>query len=926
MYYLFKRLVRSWKLFLALLLGIVLASTFFGGINVGVDTVAKQLLDKQISQVREVLQVSPPTSLSLANITEILDEINKLNIKEITHIEVISRLRGSAQLSSNKTARFVVTGISEKSRIYDGLTVKNGSSSLGANETYVWAGLAGDLQLGTILQLNVTIGTQRMTLNLTIAGFVDIGEESLEIVITSEIEYIGKNILIVDWDKTFAKLIDIYPNVSSDTWFLVFLDIRSLVNPLDIVRSKERIEAIESQVVNIVLRFSPHSWVYVYGPDLQMPNTEDIRTQFILAAVPVFLISWYLGTTVSDVSYNLRRREIGLLLTKGFSRDQLRRMFLCEAILIGLVGGMIGIGFSFALTSFFIQGDRFLTGAPIIGLDTIIATLIFSTGLAFLSVFQPSKRASKLDVIEALQEYRYVEANPHRKRWPWIALTLGSYKIVIWFLGIGPSPWTSGIYLIFPRDNILVYILLTIWILFDRFVLNYVGPILFFWGFTKIFILGSLRFQELVAKLVRFAGDFGALSTKNVWRNPSRTVALAFLIAMTTGYSFQIIGSYASEQDYNIRRIKFSVGSDIGIQMSTLQNLSSTNDKIRNMSDVSSTTIEYKFWQSMEGREYDRAFIALDPGEWLNVAYYESSLFMGRDIASAFEEMKNDNNTVILERRLAERLKLGIGDFLAVTFGSKEKVYSLRVVGFFGWPLTPNRFGYPGPVDTDIYWSYVPEGFYHNIRNEVSATGKILVKLTSNANGSAVAEEVRNLRLSDVTAVDSVAEKLSNPFIVYHDLPISLGVIGSTGIIRLGVALAFLAASLGTALATIVSLRERKREVGIMSVRGLSFRQIVGVLLTESLAITGFAVSLGAVAGLLVIQGNISSLNFAASYTLSPEAMPGLRPVPRFMVFPLDAILALTACCGLIFASTIIPIFFMAKRYVSELEKIVRGA
>jgi hypothetical protein len=38
-------------LFLALLLGVVLASTFFAGINVVADTAAKQALDQQLSYV-----------------------------------------------------------------------------------------------------------------------------------------------------------------------------------------------------------------------------------------------------------------------------------------------------------------------------------------------------------------------------------------------------------------------------------------------------------------------------------------------------------------------------------------------------------------------------------------------------------------------------------------------------------------------------------------------------------------------------------------------------------------------------------------------------------------------------------------------------------------------------------------------------------
>src|SRR6058998_4411568 len=46
--YALKRITRSWKLFAALALGMTLAATFFGGLNVAADTVGKQALDAQL--------------------------------------------------------------------------------------------------------------------------------------------------------------------------------------------------------------------------------------------------------------------------------------------------------------------------------------------------------------------------------------------------------------------------------------------------------------------------------------------------------------------------------------------------------------------------------------------------------------------------------------------------------------------------------------------------------------------------------------------------------------------------------------------------------------------------------------------------------------------------------------------------------------
>jgi len=112
---------------------------------------------------------------------------------------------------------------------------------------------------------------------------------------------------------------------------------------------------------------------------------------------------------------------------------------------------------------------------------------------------------------------------------------------------------------------------------------------------------------------------------------------------------------------------------------------------------------------------------------------------------------------------------------------------------------------------------------------------------------------------------------------------------------------------------TLVSLKERSREASLMSVRGLSYKQLVVMLLTENLAIVTFAVLLGAVVGLISVHGNIAAAN-AYTYTI----------VTRRVVFPIQSTSMLLACFVLVFASTILPVILSVRRYVTRLERMVR--
>jgi ABC-type antimicrobial peptide transport system permease subunit len=117
----------------------------------------------------------------------------------------------------------------------------------------------------------------------------------------------------------------------------------------------------------------------------------------------------------------------------------------------------------------------------------------------------------------------------------------------------------------------------------------------------------------------------------------------------------------------------------------------------------------------------------------------------------------------------------------------------------------------------------------------------------------------------------------------------------------------------GTALISTVSMRERSREATIMSVKGLSYKQLVVMFLTENLALVTFAVALGLAVGLISVYGNISSSNTLASSL-----------VVRRLVFPVDSTLLVVGCVGLIFAATVLPILVMSRKYVTQLERMVR--
>jgi putative ABC transport system permease protein len=132
-----------------------------------------------------------------------------------------------------------------------------------------------------------------------------------------------------------------------------------------------------------------------------MDRIATAMTVVLLAVSLVVLLVSGIGImNIMLATVSARIREIGIRKAMGATNREIRFQFLSEAILISLIGGIIGIVVGLAIPF----SVRFFTEyrIPISGLSAIIA-IVVSSLVGILFGTHPAIRASQLDPVESLR-------------------------------------------------------------------------------------------------------------------------------------------------------------------------------------------------------------------------------------------------------------------------------------------------------------------------------------------------------------------------------------------------------------------------------------------------------------------------------------------------------------------------------------------
>ncbi|MEV6729538.1 FtsX-like permease family protein [Streptomyces sp. NPDC051364] len=516
-----------------------------------------------------------------------------------------------------------------------------------------------------------------------------------------------------------------------------------------------------------------------------------------------FLVGIFLIFNTFSMLVAQRTREIGLMRAIGADSGQVLKSVVVEALLLGFVGSLLGVGAGVGLAVGLMKlmgqmGMHLSTDDLTVAWTTPVVGLVLGIIVTVVSAFIPARRAGKVSPMAALRD----AGTPGDKKAGRIRAVLG-----LVLTGIGGA----GLFLAAAADKAAPGSLwLAMGVLFTLIGFIVIGPLL---------AGGVVRLLSGV--VLRPFGSVGRLAERNALRNPRRTgaTAAALMIGLALVACLSVVGSsmVASATD----ELDKSVGADYIVQSQAQQPVvPQAEQALRAAKDLDHVTA-YRLVKAKitapGGSAEDGELSVNDP------TYVQD---VRRKMVAGEHAAAYGSGAMSVGSIYADKHHVKVGDEMTVAFaeGKSAKLKVAAITSDEGNIDKGSMY-----VSTATVQQYVPA-------DRMPLPFMLLAKAADGKADSAYAAvkaalaeypqyQVRNQTDYKKDLQDQVGQLLN---MVYGLL-----------------ALAIIVAVLGVVNTLALSVVERTREIGLMRAIGLSRRQLRRMIRLESVVIALFGALLG---------------------------------------------------------------------------------
>ncbi|USG66578.1 ABC transporter permease [Brevibacillus ruminantium] len=541
----------------------------------------------------------------------------------------------------------------------------------------------------------------------------------------------------------------------------------------------------------------------------QTNQLEELYLMLYAIGGLAMIISAFILYNTLYVSVVERKNEIAVMKTVGFIPAQIKKLFLCEVLILSLFGLLFGIPLGFGLATVMQEGlfNSFQTNisySPSYVL-TLPITILLGLCIPLVASLLPVSYASKVDVIATLKQVP-TQKKAHTKTRVIVGLVL--------LLGMFVNSIVS-----------LLFLLAGITLLFP-------------------FLMGQLI---RLLKAAGFLGYEGKVASNNILRTISRSANMSVILAFAICLGLFVSSIFTSVEANIESEVNRSFGGNL--QFSTETPLTSEKLGVIKQFDGVQGVMAYKekevLWSS--DKKTNRFTIIGTDADW----YQSHPLF--------YDTQKNHIDLLRLLKEQSDGVLLGdyafrewggkVGDPITIIQNDQEKV--LTVLGKVG---TSQYGGYTAFMEANHFDKLFPDSEPYR---GLITVGELSVE-------KRVKDSLLQTFPFDLERVQTSQEELDKQ---KRALP------GIQALFNGLLLISIIVAGIGILNTLVMNVMDRVREIGVMRAVAFTAGQVTKSIVGESVMMGICGTLMGIITGILMTYVNTLTMETAASFVIPIDTL-----------------------------------------------------
>jgi putative ABC transport system permease protein len=561
------------------------------------------------------------------------------------------------------------------------------------------------------------------------------------------------------------------------------------------------------------------------------------------------LVGMFIIFNTFSISVNQRWKEIGVLRAVGVERKNVRRMFLGEAAVMGLLGSALGVALGFGLSVgvelvmssiaerlFGLVSTR---QAPVFRRDFALLSFALGVAASIIAAWAPSRAAAQLDPATALHN---IETRQRESVLGAARLVAGVAMVLAGLALIRFAPLRADLYFQFSYAVLII-----------------LGMV------AALPKLSQLTARALRPLMDRLFGAEGALAVDSMIQAPRRTSATVGALMIGLMFVFATGAYVQSQKDVFDRWMKEAINADLvvtaneGARSRTLHFDEALAGKIAALPGV--TRLENVRFLFVPYADDSVALVSLELDGWFARAKLE---IQGADPTTAREKVTKGEG-ILVSHNFANRYRLWVGD--RVKLQTPTESLDRPIAG-----VIEDYTSEKGAI-------FLERDLYKRYWNDPSID-IINVNLAPNVGRVAFKNELQRALKGRQRAFIYTQEEWRSWVLKLLDQFFAM--------MYMQMLVAVFTAALGIVNALIISTAERKRELGVIRAIGGLRGQLRKMILLEAVVIGVIGIVTAAIAGVF----NTYFLTRTAAAMIGGYTIPFVFPI-KVILFASPIVLAI---------------------------------